>query len=619
MSPTRLSRLALCLAAVLIIAGCGTGVDDPIDNEQSLSTAPALRDARFAANASTSTVVVPRPSTVSGDVLLAVVSARGNPTITAPSGWKQVREDRQGTTLKQIVYVKAAGISEPSSYTWTLSRAIGAAGAVMAWSGVDTSAPINAHGGLANAKSTTLTAPSISSTVGGTRLVAMFGTFPHNPIAPPSNMTERGEVASTAGQYDLTLEAADGVATQSGSTGVRKATSKYAQPSIGQLVALAPAKTSGGTVTPDAGTTAPIADAGTSTGPVDAGTPDAGGSTVADAGTAPPPPAGTTKGLLISAQELAALPMSGTAWTALKSVADGSPGTADIKNQDNMHGTRVLGVALVYARTGTGSYREKARAAIMSAIGTEVGGRTLALGRNLASYVMAADLIDLKSYSPSDDQKFRNWLTVVRTQYIGGHGRWFTLTQTHEDTASNWGAYAGASRIAASLYLGDTVDVARAAQVLKGWMGDRTAYASFRNTAAYEESWACNPAAWTPVNPPCMKNGINIDGALVEDISRGGPLAWPPGESGISYTSEALRGVYLQAELLHRAGYDTYNWSNKALLRATEFLFSTGFSQPYTVDRWLPWLANERYGTKFPTKPAAYGRVLGYTDWLYGS
>lgn len=45
--------------------------------------------------------------------------------------------------------------------------------------------------------------------------------------------------------------------------------------------------------------------------------------------------------------------------------------------------------------TGTQSYRTDVINACMDAIGTESGGRTLALGRELGAYVIAADLVGL--------------------------------------------------------------------------------------------------------------------------------------------------------------------------------------------------------------------------------
>ena len=323
--------------------------------------------------------------------------------------------------------------------------------------------------------------------------------------------------------------------------------------------------------------------------------------------------------ILISPAQLAARPTSGAAWTALLNVAQGSLGAADLTDQNNQHGVRTLGVALVAARTGNAALRTKARNAIMSAIGTErvgAGNSILALGRQLGAYVMAADLIDL---SGTDDTTFRNWLGPIRTKVLGGHSTWTSLVNTHEDSANNWGGFAGASRIAASLYLGDTADVARAASVLQGFLGDRAAYAGFGSWNSDDLSWACNTASPTPLNMPCVLSGINVDGAIIRDISRGGPLQWPPGASGKSYTQEVLQGLVVQAELLSRAGYDTWNWSNQALLRASNLVTRASAWNLSSVDHHLPWLLNRRYGLSLPTLAAGMGRVFGFTDWLYGA
>jgi len=183
----------------------------------------------------------------------------------------------------------------------------------------------------------------------------------------------------------------------------------------------------------------------------------------------------TPNGIWLSSAEVAKLPMSGKAWDHVKAAADGWVGTPNISDQDSRHDTNTLAIALVYARTGNAAYRTKAAAAIMSVIGTETGGRTLALGRNLVSYVIAADLIDLRGMDAAQEQKFRTWLTAVRNEVLDGQ----TLIVTHEKRPNNWGTHAGASRVAVDMYLGDTADLDRAAKVFKGWLGDRSAYSSF--------------------------------------------------------------------------------------------------------------------------------------------
>jgi hypothetical protein len=325
---------------------------------------------------------------------------------------------------------------------------------------------------------------------------------------------------------------------------------------------------------------------------------------------------------------LMSLPTTGTAWSYLKSTADGSLGSPDLCDQDNKHDVRTLAAALAYARTGQASYYAKARGAIMSAIGTIRAGcynAILALGRQLGAYVLAADFINL---SGADDSAFRSWLRGIRTQYLGGHARWYTLTGTHNDANNNWGAFAGASRIAASLYLGDDADVAAAAKVLRGFFGDRTAYAGFRTSLYADElTWTCTSSAttYTPLDPVCTKSGIDLDGAIAGDIYRGGPIQWPAVDPGISYTLEALQGLTLQVELLHQNGYtDAWAWSNSALRRAAGLVSRSGAAGGTTwnyssASYYIPWLLNARYGLALPTRAAGYGRIFGYTDWLYGS
>jgi hypothetical protein len=320
--------------------------------------------------------------------------------------------------------------------------------------------------------------------------------------------------------------------------------------------------------------------------------------------------------ILIDRVALESLPMDGPAWESLLDAADGSLGRPNLANQDARHPVRTLAAALVYARTGDAEYREKARDAIMRAIDTVDEGAhnsVLSLGRQLAAYVLAADFIEL---SGADDETFRAWLDEVRTRDLGGHGRWKALTATHEDSPNNWGNHAGAARAAVATYLGDSEDLARTAEVFRGWLGDRSAYDGF----GYGDlSWQCDPEKPVGINPiGCTKDGVVIDGALPEEMRRGDSFRWPPVHTG--YAWEGMQGALLQAELLYRAGYDTWNWSDQALLRAAEFLYERAHWPAEGDDAWQPWLIDARYGTSYrAAAPAAFGKNFGFTDWLYGS
>jgi hypothetical protein len=332
------------------------------------------------------------------------------------------------------------------------------------------------------------------------------------------------------------------------------------------------------------------------------------------------PPARTT-GIWVSPAQLQRLPMRGAAWEALKETADDRLRKAKIRNQNSEHDTRVLAAALVYARTGQRGYRNKAASGIMAAVGTERRGRTLALARNLLGYVIAADLIDLKHFDPGKARVFARWLDQVRREPLEPKDN-PTLIDTHELRANNWGTMAGASRIAADAYLGDRADLARAAAVFKGWLGDRQAYSGF--VWGVDQSWQADPASPVGVDPAgTTKEGESIDGALPDDMRRGCAAQFPPCPTG--YPWEALQGAVMQAELLYRQGYDAWNWEHKALLRAVRFLLDLNRRYPESGawgatgdDKWIPWLINARFRVKLPVQtPTHPGKNAGFTDWVF--
>jgi hypothetical protein len=329
---------------------------------------------------------------------------------------------------------------------------------------------------------------------------------------------------------------------------------------------------------------------------------------------APAPTLARPTGMWVSAAELASKPTSGPAWNAVKAAADASA-SPNIADQDSLHDVDTLAAGLVYSRTGAAPYRSKAAAAIAAAMGTERGGRTLALGRNLASYVVAADLIGLGALDPALDARFRAWLSAVRTEPLDGR----TLISTNEERPNNWGTMAGASRIAADIYLGDTADLNRAATVFRGWLGERGAWSGFKFG---DLSWQADPANPVGINAPgTTRDSQPLDGAQPEEMRRGGTFATPPAHT--NYPWEALQGAVVQAQLLSRQGFDAWNWGSKALLRASNYLADLdaryGGWWAQGDDSWQPWLLNRAYGTTRPAPtPTRPGKIMGFTDWTLG-
>jgi hypothetical protein len=183
----------------------------------------------------TTSIVVARPTgSANGDLMLAAILAGSTATITPPSGWTSVVTTTSGTAIRQSVFIKVAGASEPASYTWTVGTASHTVGAIATYRGATT---VDVAGGQGNAKATAITAPSVTTSQTGTLLVGIFGTAATTTIAPDLAMTELVEVPAP-GTSKPTLELADQPLGGAGATGARVAIAGASARTIGQVIAL---------------------------------------------------------------------------------------------------------------------------------------------------------------------------------------------------------------------------------------------------------------------------------------------------------------------------------------------------------------------------------------------
>jgi hypothetical protein len=286
--------------------------------------------------------------------------------------------------------------------------------------------------------------------------------------------------------------------------------------------------------------------------------------------------AGSGDYVLLSRADLLSRPMSGAAWTTLKTWADKPAGAPNLSDQNDQDDVVALAKSIVFARTGVASYRTDAIQMLRSAVGTELPGDALGVARNVAPLALAADFLGWH------DATWSSWLGKLRTW--PNPDRAYTLISNQMKRPNNWGTHAGASRIAVDLYLGDRTDLAAAAAVFRGWAGERSAYASF----TYGElSWQANRSSPVGVNPVgAVVLGMNVDGILPDDMRRGG-VAVTVGAAGISYTWEALQGAVLGATLLSRAGFSSWQWGDQAVRRAVARMYSMGYPPTGDVD-WQP-------------------------------
>lgn len=321
----------------------------------------------------------------------------------------------------------------------------------------------------------------------------------------------------------------------------------------------------------------------------------------------------TSRGIWVSREELARKPQSGAAWANLSAAARRACRAPDLSNQDDPTNTCVLAKAIVFATTGDEGLRGDVVQALRVVAGSGgYNGRALALGRELAAYVISADLIDLPSHDPELDRAFRSTISALLTApTFNGPAN---LVECHETRPNNWGTHCGASRAAVAAYLGDRGQLDRVAQVLRGWLGDRDSYAGF----TYGDlGWQCDPTRPVGVNPRgCRKEGHSVDGVLPDDQRRAGGFRWPPPKE--NYVYEALQGVLVQAVILQRAGYDPFSWQDAAILRAFRWLFEQADFPPARDDVWEVHLVNAMYGAGFSAAASATpGKNMGYTDFTH--
>jgi outer membrane protein assembly factor BamB len=199
-------------------------------------------------NGSAASITINRPTgTVKGDVMVAIIAVRPSTVaITAPGGWTLVRRDDNpnGESNTLAVYRRVAGSSEPASYTWSFSSNTGNAGGILSFSGVDNTSPVDVHGGaLTTSASTSITAPSVTTTAAGAMVVTGHEYTSSRRWTPPAGMTEAFDVASRAVNNNAGIAVLGSYALQAtaGPTGAKVATTTgNAATGVGITLALRP-------------------------------------------------------------------------------------------------------------------------------------------------------------------------------------------------------------------------------------------------------------------------------------------------------------------------------------------------------------------------------------------
>jgi hypothetical protein len=350
-------------------------------------------------------------------------------------------------------------------------------------------------------------------------------------------------------------------------------------------------------------------------------------------------PAPRSNGIWISPAALRHLPTTGAAWERLLADAEADPGSADVADQNSVHDVATLAAALVCARTHRPELCDRARAGVVSAIGTEGGGRWLAVGRNLTAYVIAADVMGLRADGDPESAGTRveTWIRSFETERIADNNTGEPTPFIPFASGSNASAQEGAAYAAVAAYLGDRAALERAWDAFRTYLCDPSApdreridlHRGVEGGWSYDDRHPCavNPAGAVKQIPPERPGAgqvVRVGGAIINDMARGGDLAWPPGTT--QYPWVALEGVAPAAVILQRAGYPAFAVADRAVLRAVRYLrhlqLSTGSGRWFQERRSneIIQLVNVAYGAHFPVDlPTGGGRTVGYTDWTHAT
>ena len=208
--------------------------------------APAFRAATTANTEEGSSITFTEPAGAAlNDALIMIVSvlSDGGPAVfTTPTGWTLENLTNDGGDEEQVMFSIRRGASAPTLVlNWT--NTADAVGTMIAYSGADTTTLTEVPAGQHNTSSTSVTAPSITTTVADCMLVGGFGQM--DPASaptftPPTGMTERTDHSFEGGLGFIAHEVAEVAQAAAAASGTKVATSTLAAGNVGQLVAIRP-------------------------------------------------------------------------------------------------------------------------------------------------------------------------------------------------------------------------------------------------------------------------------------------------------------------------------------------------------------------------------------------
>jgi hypothetical protein len=231
----------------------GTAQADLYLENQPTVTAIAFRGVATAISngAGSTSLTVNVPAGVqNGDFMIATLSVRtvGSGALmgTPAAGWTALRPMMDGGWTRVYMYTRVAS-SEPANYTWTFNIKTVAAAGIVAYSGVDTSDPVDLDAFTTQPNWTdTYVTPSITTTVNNAMIVTTFsvgGATAGLTIVQPAGMAERYDLTVSNSQVQ-SQETADAIQATAGPSGQKTATASASgaqAAGVAHIMALRPA------------------------------------------------------------------------------------------------------------------------------------------------------------------------------------------------------------------------------------------------------------------------------------------------------------------------------------------------------------------------------------------
>lgn len=395
-------------------------------------------------------------------------------------------------------------------------------------------------------------------------------------------------------------------------------------------------------------------------------------------------------GIWINKTELDNLPITGGDsrvdwWTRMKGAADAAWPAEDLYT-DGDHNIYTMAGALTFARlkpadgsadTYADAMRTKVRDAIESVINQTIDNTNpnTRPSRFIATYVISADLINLRDFDPELNDRFEDWLnTILYTDFNTGGGAPSIYDQGYA-RATNTANMARTTLAAAFRYMGNNTELDKVALWTASFAGDATSRATHAtsitppnwqigtytvdpwSTSDYSDSFGAHYWQPTPGDTTTYygilptgsskndRNGssVNLDGVSPGDWGRNGPfvtqdspytgLPHDPPYSTTPYNWTTTRGLAPGILILQRAGYPAKDWGDQALKRLMDanWRFYQNYSSrgwTWTTDstsEWVPPLINYIYGASYLndfTRTSTFGisgqgENIGWTQWTH--